>query len=224
MAHAISDDMDGLDRLKVDIGYFLPDVLDEIAELDRMFAANPQAHRERALLFSLASPQNKFDNNVIAGRRLHQGLHSFATLEDVYQALAADKMGTVTSGSTARSIYNSLPLLRDLPPYTGDDLRQWQRQRTLFGAGPKVSAFAAHLVNAYDDVFTLDTHMTRGIVDTILGIQGTWTLGDSAYRILEDAVIRWSYATYPDLPLFAVQWAMWSVFRGSFDSHVAIFT
>ena len=225
LAKAVAGDIDGLERIKRDIGYFLPDVLSEIDTLVAMEHTNPLFHRERALLFALASPQNRFDNNVLAARRLHDGLSTFATLGDVYQALTADKTGTVTSGSVARAIHNSLPLLRNLDTvFNGANIRDWATTRQLFGAGPKVSAFAAHLIDPTDSVFTIDTHMTRGIVDTVLGIFDTWTMGNSAYLILEDALIAWAEREYPNVPIFAVQWAMWSVFRGSFDSHTAIFT
>jgi len=223
MAKAIAAQIDGLDRLLVDMEDYLPLVRDEIADMFVARDAAPSFWRQRALLFALASPQNRFDSNVVAARRLHAGLREFADVEAVYQALAADKHGTVSSGGVARAIFHSLPVLRENEYYNGAILRDLQKERAIMGAGLKVTAFAAHLNDPTDKVFTLDTHMYRGLVKTILGIDGTWTAGTTAYTILEEAVIGWAQRTYPDDTLFTVQWAMWSVFRGQFDSHIAIF-
>jgi hypothetical protein len=225
MARAIAAEINGLDRLFVDIAEYLPQVKAELKDL----SALPEKYGNswvatRALLFALSSPQNLFDNNVIAARRLHAGLQGFETVEDVYQALAADRLGTVTSGSVARSIFHSLDYIRNLSHFDAVALRRARDNGQLFGNGPKVTAMAAHLYSETDAVFTLDVHMLRGIVETVLGIRDTWTIGTSAYKILEDALLGWARSRYSGETPFAVQWAMWSVFRGQFDSHMAIFS
>jgi hypothetical protein len=223
MARAIAAEINGLDRLFVDMETYIPLVRDEIASLMLMRGKDTRRHAVRSLLFALASPQNRFDANVIVARKLHDRLSELESTDQIVKLLMEDKLGTVTSGAVGRAIFHNLDFIRNVKSFSGKSLRDAQRNGTITGAGMKVTAMAAHLNDPWDDVFTLDTHMLRGIIDTVLGIRDTWTIQGTAYGILETALLDWAKSRYPrELP-FTIQWAMWAVFRGTFDSHIAIF-
>ena len=224
MAKAIAAEINGLDRLFVDMDHFLPDVRDEVAQIDVLREQNPRAHARRALLFAMASPQNRFDCNVIVARKLDQRLHELDSVDAIVKLLMEDRCGTVTSGAVGRAIFHSMEYISIVRSLSVDGLRIAQSQGDLMGAGMKVTAMAAHLYNPWDMAFTLDTHMLRGIVETVLGIRGTWTIQGTAYGILENALLGWAATRYSTEAPFTVQWALWCVFRGSFDSHLAIFS
>jgi hypothetical protein len=223
LAKSVAAEISRLDALLPSLADFIPMVQEEVNELHTLRSMDPVAHATRAVLFALSSPQNRFDCNVIAARRLHAGLAEFSDVESIYQALAADKCGTVSSGGVARAIFHSLSWLRGGFTYNAETLRGLQRDRVIMGAGMKVTAMAAHLFDPSDRVFTLDTHMYRGILKTVLDIDGTWTAGNPAYSIMETALLEWCDTRFAGTDPFVLQWAMWCVFRGSFDSHLAIF-
>lgn len=224
MAKAIAAEINGLDRLFVDIDAFLPQVRDEIAEIDVARERDPKAHARRALLFAMASPQNRFDCNVVVARKLDARLSELDSVDAIVKLLMEDRCGTVTSGAVGRAIFHSMEYITSVRSLSVDGLRLAQRQGDLMGAGMKVTAMAAHLYNPWDHAFTLDTHMLRGIVDTVLGIRGTWTIQGTAYGILEQALLGWAATRYSTEAPFTIQWALWCVFRGTFDSHMAIFS
>lgn len=223
VAKSVAANISRLDALLPSLADYIPMVQEEVDIIHGLREADPVAHATRAILFALSSPQNRFDCNVIAARRLSAGLSEFADVESIYQALAADKCGTVSSGGVARAIFFSLPYLRSLTTYSGASLRTLQRDRVIMGAGMKVTAMAAHLFDPSDRVFTLDTHMYRGILRTVLELDGTWTAGNPAYGIMETALLEWCDSRFAGVDPFVLQWSMWCVFRGGFDSHLAIF-
>lgn len=223
MARAIAAEINGLDRLFVDLETYIPLVNAELAKIRALKSEDMKQHATRALLFAFASPQNRFDCNVIVARKLHERLFELDSVDTICKLLMEDKCGTVTSGAVARAIFHSLEFIQNIAVFDVASLRRAQMNGTIMGAGMKVTAMAAHLFSETDACFTLDTHMLRGIVDTVLGIQGTWTIQGTAYSILESALLGWVASRFPHESNFCLQWAMWCVFRGTFDSHIAIF-
>lgn len=223
MARAIAAEINGLDRLFVDLETYIPLVNAELAQIRALRVKDVSRHATRSLLFAFSSPQNRFDCNVIVARKLHERLSELDSVDTICKLLMEDKCGTVTSGAVARAIFHSLDFIRNIDVFDVAALRRAQIDGTIMGAGMKVTAMAAHLFSETDMCFTLDTHMLRGIVDTVLGIKGTWTIQGTAYKILEDALLGWVASRFPSESNFCLQWAMWCVFRGSFDSHIAIF-
>lgn len=223
MARAIAAEINGLDRLFVDMDTYVPMVRSEVAEIVKLGGLNKSWHATRALLFALASPQNRFECNVVVARKLHERLSTLDSVDTICKLLMEDKCGTVSSGGVARAIFHSLDTIRNLSYYDAAALRRYQKTGQIMGAGMKVTAMAAHLFNPNDQCFTLDTHMLRGIIDTVLGLQGTWTVSGTAYGIIEDALLGWARTRYSTETPFTIQWSLWCVFRGTFDSHIAIF-
>lgn len=228
LANSIVAEINRMDQYIPAVNDYLPYVLEDLDVIHEFREDNPKKHALRCVLFALASPCNRFDANVIAARRLHHRLNAFDDVESVYQALTEGKLGTVTSGSVARSVYQSLPYLKHIERfgvsgYMTEQLRSAAKEGILFGAGSKVTAMAGHLWNRYDDVYTLDTHMLRGIVKATLEISGTFDVKEPSYGIIEKAMLNWSAERFPDTAPFAIQWALWSVFRGEFNRHSVIF-
>ena len=224
MAKALAAEINGLDRIFVDMETYVPLVNAELEKIRWVKDLNPQRHAVRSLLFALASPQNRFDCNVIVAKKLHDRLSALDSVDTICKLLMEDKCGTVTSGATARAIFHNLDFIHNVRDFSARSLREYQTQGTIIGAGMKVTAMAAHLFNENDQCFTLDTHMLRGIVDMVLGIRGTWTIQGTAYGILERALLDWASSRYAYESPFCIQWAMWCVFRGTFDSHLPIFS
>lgn len=223
MAHAIAAEINGLDRLFVDMATYVPMVRSEVVEIVKLKEQSRPWHATRALLFALASPQNRFECNVVVARKLHNRLSTLDSVDTICRLLMEDKCGTVSSGGVARAIFHSLDTIRFVSHYDAATLRRYQKTGQIMGAGMKVTAMAAHLYNPSDKCFTLDTHMLRGIIHTVLGLDGTWTVSGTAYGILEDALLKWAATRYSTEEPFTIQWALWCVFRGTFDSHIAIF-
>jgi len=223
MAKAIAAEINGLDRLFVDMNTYLPLVRADLDQILKLKKRSPTRHALRSLLFALASPQNRFDSNVVVARKLHGRLSELDSVDTICRLLMEDKCGTVSSGGVARAIFHSLDYIRNVGHFDAVTLRQKQSQGILMGGGMKVTAMAAHLYDPNDRCFTLDTHMLRGIVRTVLGLEGTWSVSGTAYSILENALLEWSDSRYGAEYPFVIQWTMWCVFRGTFDSHVAIF-
>ena len=220
LTDAVIGNFSRLDYLEEDINYYLSYVQNELKVMQVPSTTNYRF--QRALLFALASPMNRFECNVVVAKRLHDRLYMFETVEDVYKALTEDNTSTITSGNVAKAIFKSLNYIKWATPVSkmGATLRA-KNGLELFGAGPKVTAMAAHLWNEFDNVFTLDTHMLRLIMETTMGMKGNWDIKIPEYYQLEEKLLEFSDKF--DASPFAVQWSMWCVQRKEFISHKGIF-
>jgi hypothetical protein len=215
-----------MERIKPEIDANVDAIAAEVAVMDALREQDAILHAQTSLVFAIISPQCWFGHNVAATRRIMDRLYdNFETVDDVYRILTNDgAMSWVTAGGAARGIFTSLDTIRNIEPedMTKDNLLALKKQGKLRNVGEKTAAMAVALFNGDADVFTLDVHMLRMLQSFVGGITATsMTVNKVPYRMLEATLVEW--ARQNGYRPFVLQWAMWQIQHGYFESHLGIF-
>lgn len=161
-----------------------------------------------ALTFAIVSPRCQFDKNVAANVDLVRALRFGAPRGVLENILREHGIGLAAQKSERLDM--ARPILQRFTPDRALLL-------ALRGVGPKVSAMTLAL---YDDtlpVFTLDTHMLRGITR-----QDVQAISPARYGPLERLML--SLCEERNESPFATQWALWCDYSDKgFVSHLPIF-
>lgn len=201
-----------------------------MAEIDAMMAlreADSTYYAQCCLTFAIASPGMTIDMSIAIVQRFMRNLdREFNAVDDVYACITdtsdgGPKVGAVTLGMIARSLFHSLDYIRHIDADMMDrtSLLALNKAGTIRGIADKTSAMAAALYDPHNRVFTLDVHMMRllcMLYDD--GAAGAHTINKTGYDILQSALLTWADDTFPNVPTFAVQWAMWNI--QGFGYHV----
>ena len=149
----------------------------------------------------------------------------FETVDDIYRLITDEgAKAWVTAGGAARGLFRSLETIRNIEPedMTKDNLLALKKQGKLGNVGEKTASMAIALFNGDADVFTLDVHMLRLLQSFVGGTTATnMGINKVPYRMLEATLVEWAHQ-HGYRP-FVLQWAMWQIRYGYFESHAGIF-
>ena len=209
-------------------------VLSELHAIAAYRDVDELLHAQTCIVFAMISPRTKFEKNVRATRRfMHAFDRTFNSVDDVYQCITDNGADSwFSAGNAARSLFASHAWLKTM---TLDDMNKpallaLNRAGIIKGMARKTAAMAVALFDPYAPVFTLDTHMMRGmLIRAGMNPVGDLNINDSAYDVLEAAMIEIVNQCRPnvDTPMyFLFQWALWNRwgFQDTHVSHVAIFS
>ncbi len=210
-------------------------VCDEIAALAMIRDADPLWFGQRALSAGISSSGMRFALNVAIVQRYMRAIDagvSLATWDEVYAVIRDTSdggpcVGSLTVGRVTTWLVKSRPYVGTLDVrLMGKDALLALKDRGLIaGIADKTAAFTAHMFDAYAPVYTLDVHMLRMLCHCYDGIvAGGHDIKPKAYVILEAAMVDWSTRNFPNVPTFAVQWAIWNACgHGYHVSHLPMY-
>lgn len=221
------------DVIRLAVELTLPQVKQEIAELDEYRKIDERKHARACLLFAILSPQLDFDKNVELAQKYTAALDDIQTLDDVRNLMyATSRDGTrqVRVNLWQTKVANIWASLNYIRSATAEDMTKAailaaRKRGDLFGMSHKTAALAAHLFDARSEAFTLDIWMLR-LAMLAAGMNPAVQVSatDKGYETLERAWIAWARENFPDEPLFAIQWAAWNTAGfGKHVSHLGIF-
>jgi endonuclease III len=165
----------------------------------------------RAILFTMLSPQTRFDANVEAFRNVLP-IWRDANVDAIQQAVRS----TQFSYTKARNLVAAREFLAD--PFISEKMTR-KNLRDLDGMGNKTTSFALALYNDLHPVFTLDLHILRAVAwATGHGADVNVIIRDAAYPILEEALVDWSRRRGVESP-FVAQWSLWNAW--GFNRHIS---
>lgn len=217
------------DALRTEIDAALHDygwqVTQELSAIAAYHDVDVLLHAQTCIVFSILSPRCKFEKNVRATRRFMNALdQNFATIDEVYQCITDNGNDSwFSAGGAARSLFASHAWIRSMSveDMNKQVLLSLNRAGIVKGLARKTASMAIALFDAYAPVFTIDTHMMRGLLTCAnMNPVGDLNINDSAYDLLEaaclnviDSMMNGAPSTY-----FLVQWALWD--RWGFSQHV----
>lgn len=204
----------------------IPYVMREYPAFIAARSTDSVAYARHCVVMALLSPQLTFRQNLELAQNVAAEFTTLDTLADVHRVMFI----TTRDGRRARfngwinkaeTLYRALPYLRTIrnaADVTRDSLI------ALHGIGPKVAAFALHLIDWNAPVFTLDVHMLR-LFSQLAGlpIAANMQITPAAYRVLESGLVEYVRAAFPQYPVFAVQWSLWNCVLGYHVNHENLF-
>ena len=236
-ATAILGDFDAiLSRHRDAVAAMLPLVMAELPRLAAIRDADRDRHAFACIVTAALSPRTKFPAQTAY-------THATMTLFDAIAAAAEWRIAATLRATNARLygrysdanlVHVKAAALTIIAAHRGDitaanmsvvAIMAACKAGIIAGVSIKCANFAAHLYDANARAWTLDTWMLRGMMMAI-GHDGNATFthrNNAQYNALADASIEWAGRHFPNVPLFAVQWALWNVYRGYHESHAVLF-
>jgi endonuclease III len=190
------------------------------AELDVIASLSNVDRARFAIVFSIVSPQCLFEKNVAVTPPLLAAIMNHGAESDYRDILVANGIGL--QNDKARALFAAAPFIREMTPesVTRDLLMKMR------GISMKASAMTIALFDENAPIYTLDTHMLRGIMQVCgLHEKGTYTITTAAYRELESWLVDIAQKECAETSVFLTQWAMWNDFGfdGEHKVHTPIF-
>ena len=185
-----------------------PLVVAEVADFRMAREANPSLHATRCILFSILSPNTRFNANVVAFERL-MAIWPTAEAGEIETAIYGAQYHKGKAANVAK--------LADVDMLS---LMQGKESiKALQGMGEKTASFAMALYDDMSSVFTLDLHMLRVIL-WAAGLQYKVNplIKPAAYRRLEVHMLEWCQKN-DILSPFVAQWSIWNAW--GFNRHVS---
>lgn len=203
---------------------YLPNVLTEIAELERARIANPRELARRAVLFGVATPNR--DETDSLGWAL-AAAPRFGTVPPA--DLTETRYQNVRTGSDGNRIglrQSLTAALEDVYERFDDVAPEELTPETLEvvrGVGPKVARMITAVANPDAHVWTVDLWHIRQLL---------WAAGQEyrvrasvdarAYQILEERWLQYRDTHFANVPPFAAQWSTWNAADGRHNPHRAL--
>ena len=188
------------------------------AELDHIAASCDAVTVARhAIVFSIISPRCHFKKNVAVTPPMVDLIMSGGSRDDIARLLHSHGIGLAPTKSL--TLFDASDTIRDMTTVDRSLLL------LIRGISMKASAMTVALVDRNAPVYTLDTHMLRGLA-TIAGYApNAYTISAAQYRRLEKWCVETLQAHFPDVPTFVTQWALWNEwgFKGEHQCHLPIF-
>jgi hypothetical protein len=199
---------------------YLPQVMGEIAHLERAREANPTQLKQRAFLFGISTP-NRDERQSIAWALSVHPLYG-------YLSPAALANRTYTSRVTGKQfkigMRQQLTSCLFADQLQCIDCDQLSTLEALPGCGPKVARMIHAVANPRAHVWTVDLWHARQLLWAAgLEYRVRATVNKEAYPVREQVWLTYA-STYfsSDTPMFAIQWSTWCVANGRFESHAAL--
>lgn len=192
-----------------------------MSELDRFDELSPVDRVRHAIVFSIISPKCPIDKNTRVTPVMVDLIMHGATEDQIRNLLLAFGIGM--QNQKASRLYANSDFLRNC---TSADMTR-ETLVKLQGISLKTGSMAMALYDQHADVFTLDTHMYRGLRE-LAGLpraEGTHAAADGRYKVIEQFYLDVAREHCADAPIFLVQWALWNEFGfgGTHQVHLAIF-
>jgi thermostable 8-oxoguanine DNA glycosylase len=190
------------------------------AELDVIASLSNVDRARFAMVFSIISPQCPFAKNVKVTPPLLAAIMNHATEDEFRTILVANGIGL--QNAKARAIADAAHFIRDI---TSESVTRDLLMKVR-GISMKASAMTIALFDENAPIYTLDTHMLRGIMQVCgLHEKGTYTITTAAYRELETWLVELAQNECNDASVFLTQWALWNEFgfKGEHQIHTPIF-
>ena len=192
-----------------------------MSELDRFDELSPVDRVRHAVVFSIISPKCPIDKNTRVTPVMVDLIMHGATEDQMRNLLLAFGIGM--QNQKAGRLYANAEWLRNA---TSANMTREQLVK-LAGISLKTGSMSMALYDQNAEVFTLDTHMYRGLRE-LAGLapeQGTHAAADGRYKIIEQFYLDVAREHCADAPIFLAQWALWNEFGfdGAHQVHLAIF-
>jgi len=192
-----------------------------MTELDRFDMLSPVDRVRHAIVFSIISPKCPIEKNTRVTPVMVDLIVHGASEDQIRNLLLAFGIGM--QNQKAARLYANADFLRNC---TSADMTR-ERLTQLAGISLKTASMSLALYNQHANVFTLDTHMYRGLRE-LAGLapeQGTHAAADGRYKVIEEFYLDVAREHCADAPIFLTQWALWNEFGfgGTHQVHLAIF-
>jgi hypothetical protein len=198
----------------------LPQVMEEIAHLERARTANEHELKKRALLFGMATPNRDERQSISWALSVHADYGHVPPSELVNRPY--------TSRVTGREVYIGMreQLIACLTAahmrcVDCDDVSSLE---ALPGCGPKVARMIHAVANPRAHVWTVDLWHARQLLWAAgLEYRVAPRVTPTGYAELEQIWLTYALTYFSsDTPTWAIQWATWCVANGRFESHAAL--
>ena len=195
-------------------------IMREIALFDNARRSNPARWAKLCMVKALMSPGAKLPANIAASHVLysHVVTCSLNSFEQVKDLLTGTSYGCIAYGHNVKALLDKQSAIAATTPYD----MTWNGIAQVF-KGFKTRSWALALYNAYNEVFTLDRHMLRGLLAlaNIVPTEEEVSICKSRYLTLAGFMLDLCEEMYPMYPPLCIQWALWNEFRhpGKHASH-----
>lgn len=193
-----------------------PNVVGEVMEFRHARKLNPRKHARNVIIFSMLSPQTRFDANVSAYEKLMAQWENDLPQEEILDLIREVQF----SRSKARYLFEAKEFLND--PFLHERMTRTNIHK-LKGMGDKTTAFALALYDDMMPVFTLDLHILRAVaMATGFGSAVNVTPPKTKlYTMLEEAILEWTRSRGIESP-FVAQWSIWNAWQNRHISHLPV--
>jgi hypothetical protein len=226
IVQTLSDDADDtrMGEIAAEARRYLPAVCAELDGLREALACSPVSMARRAVLFGISTPKRSEEHSIGWSVAAEPYLGILSAEDMVRISYPSPKHGTPCrmgfQEQLERSVSDALALLGSHPLPDRIDRASLLAVR---GVGPKVASMIAAVCNPDARVFTVDMWHGRQLLWAAgLPYQASVGIDASAYPILEACWLRYADASFPGIPMWAVQWATWCAADGRFVSHEAL--
>jgi endonuclease III len=206
-----------IDNLDIFLDYINdPNVVGEVTLFRAARRHNPRLHARNVIIFSMLSPQTRFDANVEAYKKLVPQWDL-----DLEQDEIVDLIRDVQfSRNKAKYLFEAKEFLND--PYLHEKMTR-TNIHNLKGMGDKTTAFALALYDDMMPVFTMDLHILRALAFAT-GYGANVNVPPPRTRVynqLEQAILEWTRSRGIESP-FVAQWSLWNAWQNRHISHLPI--
>jgi hypothetical protein len=199
---------------------YLPQVLEEIAHLERARDAHPDALKQRAFLFGISTP-NRDERQSIAWALSVHPLYGYLSPHALANRTYTSRVTGKQFKIGMRQQLTSCLFAAQLQCIDCDHLSTLE---ALPGCGPKVARMIHAVANPRAKVWTVDLWHARQLLWAAgLEYRVRAAITKEAYAVLEEVWLNYAQAYFSSLtPTWAIQWATWCVANGRFESHAAL--
>lgn len=203
---------------------YIPQVKEELAELEVAVRNHPETMARRIFLFGITTP-NRSEDQSIAYALAAEPFYGVLSPEDLARisfTVPSGKQGKAGfHTSLERSISDSMATLgTHFDPWA---LASVHVTETLRGVGPKVARMMCGISCPYIPRWTVDLwHQRQLLWAADLPHAVRVSVADNAYATLEALWIEYAHRYFEQEQTFAVQWATWCAAQGQFVSHRAL--
>jgi hypothetical protein len=220
-AHELASlvDWSRMEQIAHEAKRYLPQVMEEIAHLERARAANPTHLKQRAFLFGISTPNRDERQSIAWALSVHPLYDSLSPAE------LATRPYTTFTGKTAHiGMYRQLTACLTAAQTQCVDCDQLSTLEALPGCGPKVARMIHAVSNPRAHVWTVDLWHARQLLWAAgLEYRVKAVVNKEAYSVLEEVWLNYALTYFSsDTPMWAIQWATWCVANGRFESHAAL--
>lgn len=195
---------------------YLPQVMAEIASLERAHELHPERMKVRAFLFGIGTPHrdeaqaiawaksvesliDDLDPDGMARHQYPSPVHGRPVSLGTYAAVA----GAIRSGFDRAVWHGNLSDLEATP-----------------GIGPKVARMIQAVLDPHANTWTVDLwHARQLLFASGRDYAVAAAVSKNGYSILEGVWLTYKATYFPSYPTWAVQWATWCAAEGKFVSH-----
>lgn len=186
------------------------------AELRHIHERHSPYHiAQSSIVFGMCSPQADFAFNVAVTQPLVRALNRDTSVAELAATIRHHYLGL--HNQKARRLLAAQPFILSCEDTSPEAIR------ALDGMGPKCTALASHLINPWQQVYTLDRHILR-ILCTIIDVPHCKMASDAAYPRVEQFLLDIHDELFGDVCApFVSQWALWDLAFGKHMEHTGIF-